>query len=145
MAKLFIYFSLSGNGDLVAEKMREKGYDVRAISVQKPLPNGMFARIMTGGFLAGIGAKAKLRDFDADLAGYDEVAIGSPIWNGRPSTPFNAVMPLLDLAGKQVRFVFYAGGGSAPKTLKMMAKRYPAAAVTVLKEPRKYPEELGKL
>lgn len=145
MAKLFLYYSLSGNGDVVAAHMQQKGYDVRKISVQKELPKAMFPRIMQGGFLAGLGAKAKLKDFDPNIGAYDEVAIGSPIWNGRPATPFNAVMPLLDLAGKRVTFVFYAGGGSAPRTLKQMAKRYPQAAAVVLKEPKSNPAELDKL
>ena len=53
MKGLFIYYSLSGNGDLVAEKMKEKGYDIRPVRLKKPMPKKFFSQIMAGGFLAG--------------------------------------------------------------------------------------------
>ena len=145
MKKLFVYYSLSGSGDAVAAYLKERGYDVRRAETAKPMPKSFFLQIMKGGFAAGIGKKEKLKDFDADTEGYDEITIGSPVWNGRLSTPANTIVSALDTKGKKVSFILYAGGGTAPKATEKLAKLFPGAPVTVLKEPKKYPEELKKL
>ncbi len=145
MNTLFLYYSFSGNGDLVADRLREKGAEVRKVLPQKPLPRSFFGAIFKGGFLAAIGHKAKLQPWDNGLDGFDRVVIGSPIWNGRFSCPINTVLTSVDLAGKEVFFVFYAASGTAPKALARIQKEYPAAKVVVLKEPKKYSDELNKL
>ena len=145
MSTIFIYYSHSGNGDLVADYMRDKGAEVRKIERRKPMPQSFFAAVMQGGFMAGIGHKDKLRPWDPSVEGYDRVVIGSPIWNGKLSCPINTVLATLDLSGKAVDFVLYAGGGQAPKTERRLAEQYPSAKVIMLKEPKKFAEELDKL
>ena len=145
MSKLFVYFSYTGNGDLVAEKMATLGYDVRRVVRKKPLPRSFFFGVLTGGFLALTKHKDSLVDFDADISSYDEIVIGSPVWNGRLSSPINTAISLLDLSGKTLSFLLYAGGGTAPAALKRIAKEYPSARTLVLKQPKKFPEELDKL
>jgi len=145
MSTLFLYYSHSGNGDVVADRMHEKGADLYKVYPKKPLPRSFFGAVMKGGFLATIGHKAPLTDFAPSPEGYDRIVIGSPVWNGRFSCPINTVLSSLDLAGKAVSFVLYAGGGTAPKAMKRIAKEYVGASAVVLKEPKKYPEELEKL
>ena len=145
MKKLFIYYSLSGNGDLVAERLSKLGYDPRKVKTKKKMPDGFFWRILKGGFAAGIGKKEKLDGYDPDVAEYDEIAIGTPVWNGRISCPVNTVLAGTDLSGKKLRFILYAGGGEAPKAAARLEKEYPGSEITILKEPKKYPEELDKL
>lgn len=145
MNKLFIYYSLTGNGDVVANYLKDKGFEIRKVEMKKPLPKKFFFRVMSGGFLAGINAKSKLKEFDKDISKYDEVVIGSPIWNGRLSTPINTVLSELDLSKKKVSFVFYAGSGEGPKAVKKITKLYGEVKYTLLKEPQKYLEELKKL
>ena len=144
MNTLFLYYSFTGSGDLVAEKMAAQGAEVRKVVTKKAMPRSFFGAIMKGGFLATIGHKMPLKDFDPNLDGYDRVVIGSPIWNGRISCPINTVLASLDLTGKALAFVLYAGGGEAPKALARLAKEYPGAPVVVLKEPKKYADELTK-
>ena len=145
MKGLFIYYTLSDNGDLVAEAMKKKGYDVRSVKLLKPMPKKIFFQIMTGGFLAGIKNKAKLDGYDPDVSGYDVVTIGSPIWNGRITPAINAVLSETDLSGKKISFVLTSGGGSAPKAEARIKDEYPDASVVMLKEPKKYGDELSKL
>jgi len=145
MSTLFVYYSLSGSGDLVAEKMREKGAEIYKVQTAKPMPKSLFGAIMKGGFLATIGHKMPLRDFDPNLDGYDRVVIGSPVWNGRISCPINTVLASLDLTGKDLSFLLYAGGGEAPKAVARLKKEYPSAPVFILKEPKKYTDELAKI
>lgn len=144
MSTLFLYYSFTGNGDLVAEKMRELGAEICKVQTAKPMPKSFFGAIMKGGFLAAIRHKMPLKDFDPNLGGYDRVVIGAPIWNGRLACPINTVLASLDLTGKEVAFVLYAGGGEAPKAILRLAKEYPTASVVILKEPKKYADELAK-
>ena len=145
MSTLFLYDSQSGNGDAVAAYLREKGAEVRKIEPKKPLPKSFFWSVMTGGFLATIGHKSKLLDFDRDFAAFDRIVIGSPVWNARLSCPINALLASTDFGEKPLSFVLYAGSGAAPKALARIAEEYPKASVVVLKDPKKYSDELAKL
>ena len=145
MKRVFFYFSLSGNGDLVAKKLEEKGFEIRKVEPKKPFPKVFFFQIMKGGFLAGVKGKTPLKVYDPSLEGYDEIIIGSPIWNGRISSPVNTLLRDLDLSAKKVRFLLWAGGGEAKPAMKRLAKEFPGADVLILKQPNKYPEELEKL
>ena len=145
MKKLFIYYSLSGNGDAVAKYLEEKDYEVRKVESKLKLSKNLFLSMMKGGFLAFVGAKPKLIGFDCDIEGYDDIYIGSPIWNGRLAAPANSILRELDLARKNVTFILYSGSGSGAKALKKINKNYPNSKVIFLKEPKKYPDELQKL
>ena len=144
MNKIFIYFSETGNGDLIANSLPED-VQKRKVIMKKKLPKSFFFRILTGGFLAGMNIKSKLKDFDNDITGYDEVIIGSPIWNGKLSSPINTVLSKLDLTNKKVSFILYSGSGEAKKAISTISKMYKDSKIIILKEPKKYEEELQKL
>ena len=145
MKKLFIYYSYTGNGALVAERLASKGYDLRAVKRKKRMPHSFVFGILTGGFLAGIRHKDALDGFDASVEEYDEIVIGSPVWNGRISSPINTVLSEIRTENKKLTFLFYAGSGEAPKAVGRIRKEYPSARCVLLKEPKKHPEELVKV
>ena len=145
MKKLFIYYSLTGNGEVVAKKMQEKGYELRKVETVKGLPKVFFFAMLSGGFQAGLKKKAKLKEFDHDISNYDKVVIGSPIWNGRISPAINTILANINLEGKALSFVFYAGSGEGKAALKRINKEYPNAKCIFLKQPKDNPEELSKL
>ena len=145
MKKLFIYYSYTGSGDIVAKKMEEKGYEIRKVETVKSLPKSFFWGMMVGGFQAGMKKKAPLKEFDQDISNYDEVVLGSPIWNGSFSPALNSLVNILDLSNKKLSFIFYAGSGEGPKAVKRLEKEYPNVPYVFLKDPKKYPEELNKL
>ena len=144
MAKLFIYFSISGNGDVVAEKLKNADYEIRKIETKKKFKNNFFG-IFSGGFLAGINSKAKLVNYDNNVSNYDEIIIGSPIWNSKFSTPINTVLRDTNLENKNLTFVLYSGSGTAKKAEKRINKEYPNAKILILKEPKRHEEEIKKL
>ena len=145
MKKLFVYYSYTGNGDIVASTMEKMGYELRKVIRKKSLPKSFFWGMMTGGFLAAIKHKDKLKDFDNNIEQYDEIVIGSPIWNGRLATPTNTVLANLNLKDKKLSFVLYSGSGEGLKASDRIKKEYPNAEIIFLKEPKKYPDELNKL
>ena len=145
MSKLFIYYSLSGNGDFVAGKLEEKGYAIRKVEPRKEPPKKFFFQILAGGFNAGRKYREPLKDYDADVSAFDEIVIGSPVWNGRLSCPINTVLAETALREKKVAFVLYSGSGEAPKAEKQIRNVLPDAAILHLQEPKKHPEMLDRL
>ena len=145
MAKLFLYYSYTGNGDIVANVFKNKGYDIRKIDTLKRLPKSFFWGMMVGGFQAGMKKKAKLKEFDQDISSYEEIIIGSPIWNGTFPPAINTILASLNFSNKKVSFVFYSGSGEGVKAVKRLEKEFPHTPYVFLKQPNKYPEELKKL
>ena len=143
--KLFIYYSFTGNGDFVAEKMKEKGFEVRKIEEDYKMPKTFFSRIMSGGFRAGMGIKGKLKEFDSNIEGYDDIVIGSPIWNGRFPPALNGLLDKIDFKDKKVTFLFYSGSGEGKKAEQRVLKEYKDASMIFMQEPKKHTEELNKI
>ena len=145
MSKLFIYYSLTGSGEVVANKMKEKGYELRKVTEKYKMPKVFFFRVLFGGFRAGVNAKAKLIDYNSDVSEYDEIVIGSPIWNGKFPPVLNSILSVTDFKDKKLTFLFYSGSGDQPKALDKALKLYPEANHIVLKDPKSHEEELEKL
>ena len=145
MKKLFIYYSNSGNGEVVARYLVKQGFDVRRVETKYKLSRHMFFAMMKGGFHALVGKKAKLINYNNDVSEYDVIYIGSPIWNSRLTPPINSVLKTTDLTNKKLTFVFYSGGGTSKKASKKVNKIYNNPTIINLKQPKKYSDELKKL
>ena len=145
MKRLVIYYSLTGNTDIVAQELSLKGYETRRVYEKKKMPKSFFWMVMTGGFRAGMHLKGKLINYDNDVSSYDEIVILSPIWNGLTPPAINSVLKQTDLTNKKLTFVFSSGSGEAPKMIKKINKKYPGSKVIVLKDPKKHSEELKKV
>ena len=145
MKKVFIYYSLTGNGDEIAKILENKKYDIRKVETNEILPKNFILRILTGGYKAMIKYEDKLMDFDSDIEDYDEIIIGTPIWNNRLSSPINSVLKELKLNNKKITFILYSGSGKSKKTTELINKIYPDSKIINLKEPIKNKEELNKL
>lgn len=136
MDKLFIYYSLTGNGEIVANYLKNKNIEIRKVTPKLKLSNNNILRILQGGFLAGINYKPSLIDFDSNIDNYKEIIIGSPIWNGRLSCPISSALDNLKLDNKKITFILYSGSGSAPKTDKLLKEKYKNINIIHIKEPK---------
>ena len=145
MKKLFIYYSFTGNGEVVAKKLSEKGYELRPVKEKKKMPKSFFFSILAGGFRAGMRIKGRLVNYDNDVSSYDEIIIGSPIWNKRFPPVTNSVLDKTDFSNKKISFVLYSGSGEGRHALKKIRKLFGDVKVTFLKDPKKYPDQLVKL
>ena len=145
MKKIFIYYSLTGNGDYLSNYLKDKGYEIRKVTEKKKAPKKFFFRVLEGGFRAGLNLKGKLVDYNNNIEEFDEVVIGSPVWNGRFPPAINSVLAQTDLTNKKLTFLFYSGSGDNPKVLKKIYKNYKDANVVVLKEPKTHLTELSKI
>lgn len=145
MKKIFIYYSRTGNGLAVARRMEELGFDIRKVETKLNLGKTFFFQMMKGGFLAGMNKKAKLINYINDISDYDEVVIGSPIWNGNLSCPINTVLAETDFKDKKLSFILYSGSGEGKKAEKRIKKLFPGANIIFMQEPKKNEKELKKL
>ena len=145
MDKLFIYYSFTGNGDAIATYLSEKGYELRKVEEKKKMPKTLFFSILQGGFRAGINAKGKLINYDNDVSKYEEIVIGSPIWNGKLVPAINSVLEQTSLSDKKVSFVLYSGSGNGKKAEKKINKLFSNSKIIILKEPSKNKTEINKL
>lgn len=136
MKKIFIYYSHSGNGDIVANYLKKKGIDIRKVSVKEDISNNKVLSILQGGILASINYKSKLVAFDNNINKYKEIIIGSPIWNGRLSCPINSVLNKLEIKDKKITFILYSGSGKSPKATDKLKKIYPKCNIINIKEPK---------
>jgi len=87
----------------------------------------------------------KLTNFDNNISEYDEIIIGSPIWNSRLSSPINTILKELDLNNKKVSFILYSGTGKSIKATEFIKSKYPNSKIIELKEPKINNNELNKL
>lgn len=144
MKKLYIYFSLSGNGDIVADEFKNNGYEIRKVISKSKYPKNKFMLMMIGGYKSSFDKKDKLINFDSNISSYDKIVIGSPTWNDRISAPINGVLDLINLKDKDVEFVLYSASGEANTAKNKIKLLYNKEAI-VLKEPKKNKNELRKL
>ena len=145
MNTIFIYYSFTGNGDVVAEELSRSGITIRKVEAKHSLPKLFFLKMMVGGFLTLLHRHARLVNFDSDVSDYGRVVIGSPIWDKRLSTPINTVLSKLNLKNKEVTFILYSASGKSPKATKTIERRFPNARIINLKEPIINEHELEKL
>ena len=120
MNKYFIYFSLTGNGDFLAEQLKEFGYTPIKVETIKPIGKVNFFKIIRYGGEAMMNKKAKIKEIELTLKEDDEVIIGSPIWNDRLSTPINALLAKFFFNKKTTKFILYPAGEGTKKSLKQL-------------------------
>ena len=120
--KYFIYFSASGNGDFIAEYLKELGYTPIKVEMVKPIKKINFFSIMKYGFRAGMNKKEKIKELNLDLKDDDEVVIGSPIWNDKLSTPINSLLDKYSFNKETTRFILYPAGEGTNKSLQQLEK-----------------------
>ena len=143
--KYFVYFSLTGNGDFLADLLKEKGYEPLKIEMLKtPKKVGFFTILKYGG-RAMTNKKEKLADIPLFIRDEDEVIIGSPIWNDRLSTPINAILDKIAFNKETTKFVLYPAGEGTKKSLKQIEKLGYKQAPIVYSYPLKNKERIKEL
>ncbi|MBO4856376.1 MAG: hypothetical protein J5511_03285 [Bacilli bacterium] len=145
MAKYFVYFSFTGNGDYIASLLKEKGYEPVKIELEKSPKKIGFWQILKYGGHAGFNTKEKLKEVEFKLNQDDIVIIGSPIWNDRLSTPITTFMSQVEFNKETTKFILYPAGEKTKKSLKQIKKLGFTSEPIVISYPLKKTEECKKL
>lgn len=143
--KYFIYFSVSGNGDLIAEYLKEKEYTPVKVEMIKPIKKVGFFTILKFGFRAGLQKKEKIKEINIDLKEDDEIIIGSPIWNDRLSTPINALLDKISFDKENTKFILYPAGEGTKKSLVQLEKLGFKQSPIIYSNPKKNQDKMQKI
>ena len=88
MKDLVVYFSLEGNTQYVAEKIKEQiGADLLRLIPKKAYHEKGFAKYFWGGKSAVMAEKPELEDIVIDLDSYDRIIFGFPVWASNYAPP----------------------------------------------------------
>ena len=132
MKRLIVYYSLSGNTEEAAKKIaKELGADLLKLETVKAMPKSFAAQIMVGGGQVAFNHIPKLKPFDVDPDSYDEIILGSPIWNSKGVPAVNAFLKYGKAAAKVTSLFFLSGGGEVQKGLTAITKLLPNLKNTV--------------
>ena len=140
--RYFIYYSATGNGDFIAEKLKELGYEPVKVETVKPLGKMGFFKILHYGGQAMFNKKAKIKDINIILNEDDLVVIGSPIWNDRLSTPINTVLSQFNFDKEMTKFILYPAGEGTKRSLDQIEKLGFKQRPIVYQNPLKYPDKI---
>ena len=143
--KYFVYFSLSGNGDFLANLLKEKGYEPLKIEMVKtPKKIGFFTILKYGGRAMG-NKKEDIVDIPLFIKEDDEVIIGSPVWNDRLATPINTILDNITFNKETTKFILYPAGTSTKKSFKQIEKLGFKNEPIVISSPLKNKEKVSDL
>ena len=126
MKRLVVYYSLSGNTEEAARKIAEKlGAELLKLETVKPMPKRFAAQLLVGGGQVVFRHVPERKPFDLNVNEYDEIILGSPIWNSKGVPAINAFLKDEAAAAKVTALFFLSGGGETQKGLQAITKLVP--------------------
>ena len=112
MKAAVVYYTFGGSTQKEAERIGgELGAPV--FRVREANNRSLIGSFIPGGFQAMKRKKPKIKAADFDLAAYEKIYLGCPVWAAYPAPAFNAMLDLLP-AGKEVE-IFLCAGGNDPR------------------------------
>ena len=116
MKRLVVFYSLSRNTEEAANKIAEMtGAETLKLETQKSMPKSFAAQIFVGGGQVMFNHIPKLKPLGKEIGDYDEIILGSPIWNGKGVPAINAFLEDEKAAAKVTALFFLSGGGDVKK------------------------------
>lgn len=126
MKRIVVYYSLSGNTEEAAKKIALKlGADLMKLETVKSMPKNFAARIFVGGGQVIRNYIPALKPLDKDVNAYDEIILGSPIWNSKGVPAVNAFLQEAAAAEKVTALFFLSAGGDTRKGLAAITTKLP--------------------
>ena len=125
MKKLIVYYSLEGNTEYAANRIKDRtGADLLKLVPKKAYHDKGFAKFFWGGKSAVMAEKPELEAYEVNLSEYDQVIFGFPVWASNFTPPVRTIIEENKEALKGKRFAAFAcqSGGGAEKALAKLAK-----------------------
>ena len=115
---LVLYYSQTGTTQAVAEELQKQlGADIERIEAVVPYDGDFQATIERSGKERESGEMPEINPIKANLADYDVIFIGYPIWFGTYALPIATLVKENDFAGKTiVPFCTFGSGGLGSST-----------------------------
>ena len=127
---LVLYYSQTSNTKTVAQEIATKvGADIEEIIPIKPYDGDFQATIERCNQERMQGVKPEIKPIAADLAKYDVIFIGYPVWFGTFAPPIAAFLDQVDLNGKKVVPFCTFGSGGLDSSVKNLSEKQPTAVI----------------
>ena len=122
---LVLYYSLTSNTQLVATEIATRlGADIEEIVAVNPYDTSFRATIERCLKEREDGTVIEIQPLASDIANYDVIFIGYPVWFGTYAPPVATFLDQTDLNGKKiVPFCTFGSGGLDSSVRDMMAKQ----------------------
>ena len=127
---LVLYYSQTSNTKAVAEEIATRlGADMEEIVPEIPYDGDFQATIERCMQEREQGVIPTIQPIKADIAQYDVVFIGYPVWFGTYAPPIAAFLDNVDLSGKKVVPFCTFGSGGLESSVKDLAEKQPGAEI----------------
>ena len=127
---LVVYYSQTANTKAVAEEIAIRlGADIEAIVAVNPYDGDYRATIERSGKEREEGILPEIKPMRADIAKYDVIFIGYPIWFGTFAPPVATFLNQTDLSGKKIVPFCTFGSGGLDSSVKNLAEKQPNAEI----------------
>ena len=131
---LVAFFSASGNTKRVAEKLAA-AIDSDLYEIKPDVPytsadlNWRDRHSRSSVEMNDPSSRPELADYHANIAGYDRIFLGFPIWWYTAPTIVRSFLESYDFTGKTIILFATSGGSVLGKTVKELASSCPGAAI----------------
>ena len=131
---LVAFFSASGNTKRVAEKLAA-AIDSDLYEIKPAVPytsadlNWRDRHSRSSVEMNDPSSRPELTDYHANIAGYDRIFLGFPIWWYTDPTVVRSFLESYDFTGKTIILFATSGGSGLGKTAKELASSCPGAAI----------------
>ena len=127
---LVLYYSQTSNTKTVAQEIANKlGADIEEIVAVNPYDGDFEATINRCMQEREKGTKPEIKPIAANLADYDTIFIGYPVWFGTFAPPMAAFLDQADLSGKKIVPFCTFGSGGLNTSVKELAAKQPKAFI----------------
>jgi flavodoxin len=127
---LVLYYSLTSNTQTVAQEIATRlNADIEEINLVEPYDTAFQATIDRCKADREKGITPEIKPLKANVADYDWVFIGYPIWFGTYAPPIASLLDKIDLSGKTVVPFCTFGSGGLESSAKDLAAKQPNAKV----------------
>ena len=121
MKTAIVYYSMCGNTEFVAEKIKKELTDAELIEIKpvKEYPNKGIKKFLWGGKSAIMSETPKLNPYEFSADNYEQIVIGFPVWASRIAPPLRTFIEENKEALKSKTISSYAcqAGNGAEKAL----------------------------
>ncbi|MBO4503466.1 MAG: NAD(P)H-dependent oxidoreductase [Bacteroidales bacterium] len=129
-SKLVLYYSQTGNTKAVAEEIATKlGADIEEITMVDPYDTAFQATIDRCMQEREQGIIPDIHPIKADIASYDVIFLGFPVWFGTYAPPMQKFLLSTDLSGKKIVPFCTFGSGGGESSVKDLRQAAPDAIV----------------
>lgn len=122
MKTLLVYYSIRDDARILCEKSARSG-EIDVMELREKYDRGILSACTAGAFAAFTGEGSAIDAIDVDMQQYDTVIIATPAWAFCPAPAVNAFLHSVNLTGKDVIGMIFAGGSAGTRAADVFRKR----------------------